>query len=125
MLIRPDLLLRLEALFVLCAALLCYSVLHGSWLLFAVLFFVPDLPLLGYVAKINGRAAAMLYNFTHCYAVPSALGLIVWNLHAVRGEQLAAIWIAHIAFDRTVGAGLKYPQVFRPTHIQMTRFYRP
>ncbi len=125
MLIRPDLLLRLEALLVLCVAPLFYWGLHGSWLLFAVLFFVPDVSLLGYLAKGNGRAAAMLYNFGHCYAVPLAIGLITWKLHSVRGEQFAVIWITHIAFDRSLGYGLKYPQVFRPTHIQSTRFYRP
>ncbi len=125
MLIRPDLLLRLEALFVLCVALLCYSGLHGSWLLFAILFFVPDVSLLGYVVKASGRVAAMLYNFGHWYAVPLIVGLIAWKLHSLRGEQSAVIWIAHVAFDRSLGYGLKYPQVFRPTHIQSTRFYRP
>jgi Domain of unknown function (DUF4260) len=30
----------------------------------------------------------------------------------------AAIWIAHIAFDRLLGFGLKYPEAFKPTHLQ-------
>jgi hypothetical protein len=124
MLIRPDLLLRLEALFVLLVTLLCYSGLHGSWLLFVVLFLVPDITLLGYLTG-NKRFAAMLYNFGHCYAVPLAAGLIAWKLRSVWCERLAVIWIAHIALDRLLGFGLKYAQTFKPTHIQTVRVYRP
>jgi hypothetical protein len=47
MLIRPDLLLRLEALLVVVIALICYMGLHGSWLLFVVLYLLPDVSLLG------------------------------------------------------------------------------
>jgi hypothetical protein len=62
MLIRPDLLLRLAALLVLLAALIGYSELHGGSLLFAVLFLIPDLSLLGYLSRGNGRFPAALYN---------------------------------------------------------------
>jgi Domain of unknown function (DUF4260) len=125
MLIRPDLLLRLEALLVLLVALICYSGLHGSWLLFVVLFLVPDLSLLGYLTEGNGRFAAALYNSIHCYGVPVIVALIGWKSPFILFEKVAAIWIAHIALDRLLGFGLKYAQAFRPTHIQSTRFYRP
>jgi hypothetical protein len=124
MFIRVDLLLRLEAAFVLAVALIGYAGLHGSWLYFALLFFVPDVSLLGYMAKGNGRLAASFYNVVHCYALPLAAGLIAWRFGSVLGERLAIIWVAHIAFDRFVGAGLKYAQGFKPTHIQAVRFYR-
>jgi hypothetical protein len=125
MFIRPDLLLRLEALLVLLAALICYSGLHGSWLLFVVLFLVPDLSLLGYLAEGNGRFAAALYNLVHCYGVPVAMALIEWKLRSLFFERFAVIWIAHIALDRLVGFGLKYAQAPQPTHMQSVRFYRP
>lgn len=125
MMIRPDLLLRLEALFVLLIALVCYWTLHGSWLLFLVLFLVPDISLLGYLAEGNGRFAAAFYNSLHCYAVPLGLSLIAWQLHSVPTERITVIWVAHIALDRFIGFGLKYAQAANPTHMQSVRFYRP
>jgi Domain of unknown function (DUF4260) len=125
MLIRPDLLLRLEALLVLLIALICYSGLHGSWLLFLVLFLAPDVSLLGYLAEGNGRFAATCYNALHCYAVPLGVALIGWRLHSVVTERTTAIWVAHIALDRLIGFGLKYAQAANPTHMQSVRFYRP
>jgi hypothetical protein len=125
MLIRPDLLLRLEALLVLLIALICYSGLHGSWLLFLFLFLAPDVSLLGYLAEGNGRFAATFYNALHCYAVPLGVALIAWRLHSVVTEGIAVIWVAHIALDRFIGFGLKYAQAANPTHMQSVRFYRP
>jgi Domain of unknown function (DUF4260) len=125
MLIRPDLLLRLEALLVLLIALICYSGLHGSWLLFLVLFLVPDVSLLGYLAEGNGRFAATFYNALHCYAVPLGLALIAWRLNSAVTERITVIWVAHIALDRFIGFGLKYAQAANPTHMQSVRFYRP
>jgi hypothetical protein len=124
MLIRLDLLLRSEALFALLISLFCYSGLHGSWLLFVVFLLVPDLSLLGYLVKGNGRLAAALYNGVHTYVLPLAAGLIAWKLRSVLCERLAVIWIAHIALDQLLGFGLKYPQGFKPTHIQSVSFYR-
>jgi len=33
-------------------------------------------------------------------------------------EYLALIWFAHIALDRLLGYGLKYPTRFQDTHLQ-------
>ena len=125
MLIRPDLLLRLEALLVLLIALICYAGLHGSWLLFVALLLVPDVSLLGYLVEGNGRFAATFYNALHCYAVPLTVALIAWRSHSVLCERIAVIWVAHIALDRFIGFGLKYAQAANPTHMQSVRFYRP
>jgi len=124
MLTRPDLLLRLEALLVLLATLIGYAALHGRWWLFAVLFLVPDLSLIGYLARENQRFAASLYNAIHTYAGPLAIGLAAWKAHSTVTGQVAVIWIAHIAIDRLLGFGLKYAQGFKPTHIQNVRFFR-
>jgi len=119
MVTRPDRLLRLEALLVLLAALLCFAVvLHGNWLLFALAFLLPDLSLLGYLAKNHLRFAAGLYNAIHSYALPIVLALGAWHGIVPYATQLAIIWMAHIAFDRMLGFGLKYPEAFKPTHIQ-------
>lgn len=125
MLIRPDLLLRLEALLVSFAAVLCFAKLHGNWLLFVILLLVPDLSLLGYLTEHNERFAAVFYNLVHSYAAPIVVALVAWKLHAIAGEWVATIWIAHIALDRFLGFGLKYAQAPQPTHIQVVRFYQP
>ncbi len=124
MLTRPDLLLRLEALLVLVASLSDYYVLHGRWWLFAVLFLVPDISLAGYMVKGYERFAAGLYNLVHTYTGPLVTGLVAWEWHSVVTGQVAAIWLAHIGFDRVLGFGLKYPQAFKPTHIQNVRLFR-
>lgn len=119
MLTRPDRLLRLEAGLVLLASLMGYFLpLHGHWPLLAILFLVPDLALLGYASQQQHGAAAGIYNLAHTSALPVILGLVSWKLASVLGVQMALIWIAHIAFDRLLGFGLKYPQAFKPTHMQ-------
>jgi hypothetical protein len=72
----------------------------------------------GYLA--NPRAGAVLYNAVHTYIGPlllaayaRAAGSVCWNL--------ALIWIAHVAFDRLLGFGLKYASAFKDTHLSPER----
>jgi Domain of unknown function (DUF4260) len=115
MLTRPSALLRTEASALLIATLFTYQHLHYSWLLFALLFLTPDLFMLGYLASV--RVGAAIYNLAaHTLTLPLALLFISylehWHL------AIALIWIAHIAFDRLLGYGLKYPTYFKDTHLQ-------
>ncbi len=121
---RPDLLLRLEALLFLLASLFAYSARHGRWILFAALFLLPDLSLLGYLTRNHKRFAAGLYNAVHSYVGPLALWFLAWKGHSEMLGEGALIWIAHIAFDRFLGFGLKYPEAFQPTHLQTVRVFR-
>jgi hypothetical protein len=124
MLIRPDVLLRLESLLVLSASVVVYrTAFHGPWWLFAVLFLVPDISLLGYAAHGRRRLAATVYNTGHNYILPAVTGLAGWGWGSLRAEQVAGIWIAHIAFDRVLGYGLKFSEGFKPTHIQSAAVY--
>jgi hypothetical protein len=124
MIARPDVLLRLESFLVLSATVLGYRlVLHGHWWFFAALFLAPDFSLAGYLLP-DKRLAALLYNAIHGYLLPGLLALGAWRLADVRVGQIAAIWIAHIALDRFLGFGLKFPQAFRPTHIQSAGVFR-
>ena len=119
MLTRPGVLLRLEGLFVLLAVLIGYAtLLHGRWWIFAVFFLAPDLSLLGYAVKNRPGFAAALYNAAHTYVLPLLLVLAAAKAGWRTGELSAAIWTAHIAFDRLLGFGLKYPELFKQTHIQ-------
>ena len=108
----------MEGLLTLVAACVAYqSIYAGHWGLFALLFFVPDLSLLGYL-RSAGKNSAALYNLVHSYVAPLALGLLAWKVRSPVGGEVALIWLAHIGFDRCLGYGLKFPGVFRYTHIQ-------
>jgi hypothetical protein len=87
------------------------------------MFLVPDFSLGGYLLP-NKRVAALLYNAIHSYLLAIVLAFTAWRLADVRLKQIAAIWIAHIAFDRLLGYGLKFPQAFEPTHIQSAGVFR-
>jgi hypothetical protein len=126
MLARPDRILRLEGAAVLLVSVLSYfTFLHGHWGWFALLILAPDLSLLGYIAKNPTRWAAMLYNLAHNYVFPAILGLVAWRIGSPLCAQITAIWTAHIGMDRVLGYGLKYPEVFKPTHLQAVGAWRP
>jgi hypothetical protein len=116
MLTRPALLLRIEEACLLAASILVYAHLHFSWLLFALLFLAPDLFMLGYL--LNPRTGAALYNLGHVLFVPVALFAVACATHRPLLMAIAIIWFAHIAFDRLLGYGLKYPAHFKDTHLQ-------
>jgi hypothetical protein len=115
---RPDVLLRLEGALALVAECTAYQHIYpGHWGIFALLILVPDLSLLGYLHSA-GKGAAAFYNLVHSYVLPLALGLLAWRHDLPIAGQLALIWLSHISFDRLLGFGLKFPGVFRYTHIQ-------
>jgi hypothetical protein len=116
MLNRPSALLRFEEAALLFATLFVYQHFHSSWLLFAILFLTPDLFMLGYL--INPRIGSATYNLAHTLFFPVTLALIAFATHHQLLTAMALIWIAHIAFDRLLGYGLKYPTHFKDTHLQ-------
>lgn len=111
----PRLLLRIEGALTLAAALLAYAHLGGSWVWFALLFLLPDLSMLGYLAGPRPGAAA--YNAGHSHAAPALLAAASWALAAPALLLGAAIWAGHIGFDRMMGYGLKYSTAFGDTHL--------
>ena len=112
---KPKLLLHVEGAAFLLAAGVFYAHVHGSWLCFALLFLAPDISMLGYLA--DKRTGATVYNFVHTYTVPILLLLALWLSGQTSYMWLAAIWVAHIGFDRLLGYGLKYETAFRDTHL--------
>ncbi|WP_102905239.1 MULTISPECIES: DUF4260 domain-containing protein [unclassified Variovorax] len=108
-------LLRLEGLVVLAAAVAAYLHLGASWGAFAMLFLLPDLSFLGYLA--GPRVGAVAYNAAHSYIGPVALlGLgLVGDIPAALA--LGLIWSAHIGLDHALGYGLKYGSEFGVTHL--------
>lgn len=107
--------LRIEAAAILTAALVAYGRTEFGWAMFAVLFLVPDLSMLGFFA--GRRIGAISYNLAHSYATPLVLGGLGFALHLQAALPLMLIWAAHIAFDRLLGYGLKYATAFGDTHL--------
>ena len=106
---------RVESAFTLLVVVLLFGHFHGSWLLFAILFFVPDLSMLGYT--LGPKRGATIYNLFHFYAFPLALGALGLVLGNGSLQLVALIWTAHIGFDRMLGYGLKLPTGFGDTHL--------
>jgi len=108
------LLQRLEGLAALGLGVAAYIGLGQSWLVFALLFFVPDLFMLGYLR--SARFGAASYNLVHTYAAPALLALLGLAIGPL-AYGVAAIWVAHIGFDRMLGYGLKLDAGFEHTHL--------
>jgi Domain of unknown function (DUF4260) len=116
---NPKPLLHLEGAAVFIASLFAYQHNHGSWLLFVLLFLVPDFSMIGYA--FNARVGAITYNAVHTYVGPLMLGGYALFTGKHLPLLLALIWIGHIGFDRMLGIGLKYPRRFKDTHLDPER----
>jgi hypothetical protein len=108
-------LLRLEGLAVAIVSAVLYARTGASWWLFAVLWLVPDLSMLGYLA--GSCRGSRTYNAAHTYVVPGAMALCALLLHASALLPFALIWVNHIGVDRLMGYGLKYADGFGWTHL--------
>lgn len=107
--------LRLEGFAVLTLSLVAYAHDGIGWGTFALLFLVPDLSILAYLAGPAG--GAWVYNAAHSYIGPlmlSGLGIVGGGSTVI---ALAIIWAAHIGADRALGYGLKSATGFRFTHL--------
>jgi hypothetical protein len=112
----PGTLLKMEEAALLAAAIVLYAHLHFSWVLFAALFLAPDLLMLGYL--LNPRTGAAIYNLGHSLVVPLTLFALGFGASRPLLVAIAIVWFAHIAFDRLLGYGLKYPTRFKDSHLQ-------
>ena len=111
----PALFLRLEALLVGALSLTLFRALGGEWATHFLWFLVPDLAIVGYV--FGPRVGAWAYNVSHTYGLPAAIALWSVVAGATGWGLVALLWFSHIAFDRLLGFGLKYPTRFTDTHL--------
>ncbi|MCA9485499.1 MAG: DUF4260 domain-containing protein [Nanoarchaeota archaeon] len=112
----PRFLLRAEGLIVLLGALIFYNVLDGSWLIFALLFLLPDISFFGYFFDLE--TGAKIYNVFHTYLVPFFVFVISLVYDSSMGMHVAIIWFAHIGADRLAGYGFKYHNGFKTSHLK-------
>lgn len=108
-------LLRLEGLAIALVAAVLYAHTGASWWLFAALWLVPDLSMMGYLG--GSCWGARIYNAVHTYALPAVLALAALLLHARGTMPVALVWANHIGVDRLLGFGLKYADGFGWTHL--------
>src|SRR3954466_8768329 len=108
-------LLRLEGLTLFAGMVMLYWAWDGSWLVFALLFFVPDLSFLAYLS--DAKRDELVYNAAHSYMAPVALLTLGCGLASPLTLSIALIWLAHIGINRPLGYGLKYSAGFGFTHL--------
>jgi hypothetical protein len=108
-------LLRLEGLTLFVGMTLLYAIWDGSWWVYALLFFLPDLSFAAYLA--GPRFGALVYNAAHSYLAPMAMMTGGFATASPLVLSIAMIWLAHIGFDRALGYGLKYTAGFGFTHM--------
>lgn len=80
-----------------------------------ILFFSPDISMLGYL--VNTRVGAYTYNLFHHRAVAiilAAFGLLLASNLLI---AIGILLFAHSSFDRMLGYGLKYADNFKHTHL--------
>jgi hypothetical protein len=114
----PRVLVRTENLAIMVAAVIAYGGLGANWWLFALLFLVPDIFMIGYLR--GPRLGAAIYNAGHWYGLPVALAASGFFAHSTTAS-IGLIWAAHIGFDRALGFGLKYPDSFKASHLTIAK----
>ena len=108
-------LLKIEELFMFGLALFLFSRLDYSWGWYALLFFAPDLSMVGYL--MNPRVGSWTYNLIHHKGVSVAL-YILGSLLSIPWLMFAGtVLLGHSSLDRVFGYGLKYPDAFQNTHL--------
>lgn len=108
--------IRLEGLAIFILSVVLYHYFAGNWFMFALLLFIPDISMIGYFK--DKRLGALTYNLAHNYIAPILVlftGAFLANIFII---NCGFILLAHVAMDRMLGFGLKYPSSFKDTHIQ-------
>jgi hypothetical protein len=115
----PVTLLRLEGAVVFFGSLALYSQVGGGWWWFAALFFAPDISIAVYLASAS--LGWRSYNLLHSYTGPLLLLAIALSGNREPLIALGLIWLAHIAWDRMLGFGMKLDEDFWTTHLGRIR----
>ena len=110
-------LLKVEEFLLFGLALFLFSKLDYGWGWYALLFFAPDLSMLGYLA--NPRLGAWTYNLVHHKGVSVALYVLGYLLSVPWLMFAGTILLGHSSLDRVFGYGLKHEDAFQNTHLGM------
>jgi len=83
--------------------------------LFLVLFFIPDISMIGYI--FGNKIGAYIYNFIHHRGISIMLYLVGIYVDNNVIQLIGIILFSHSSFDRLLGYGLKTEQGFKYTHL--------
>ena len=108
-------LIKVEEFFLFGLALFLFSKLDYGWGWYVLLFFAPDLSMLGYLA--SPRFGAWTYNLVHHKGVAVALYVLGYLLSVPWLMFAATILLGHSSLDRVLGYGLKHEDAFQNTHL--------
>lgn len=86
-----------------------------DWWLYLILFFSPDIGILGYV--VNRKVGAITYNIFHHKGLAITVAIAGYLLHEDYIMVSGLILFAHASFDRIFGFGLKHFAGFKYTHL--------
>jgi hypothetical protein len=92
-----------------------YQPINLSWYVWIILFFSPDIGMLGYF--INNKWGAVCYNIFHHLGVAIVFYLAGLYYQLPMLQLAGCIIFSHSAFDRVMGYGLKYSTGFKFTHV--------
>jgi hypothetical protein len=102
--------IKLEEVALVLLSFYLFLSLDYAWWWFPLLFFVPDISLMGFL--IDRKAGATAYNFIH----HKALSVVLYLLGSVTqfpALQLAGlVMFGHSSFDRALGFELQQPDAF-------------
>jgi hypothetical protein len=86
-----------------------------SWWIWVLLFFSPDISMLGYLH--NTKTGAFTYNLFHHKGI--AVAIAAAGIYFSNDVLIASgiVLFAHASFDRIMGYGLKYTDSFAHTHL--------
>ncbi|MCB9046458.1 MAG: DUF4260 domain-containing protein [Chitinophagales bacterium] len=109
--------IEIEELALTIAAIYLIYTLHIglSWWVYVLLFFSPDIGMIGYL--LNNKSGAVIYNLFHHRAaaiIVAGIGYYLLNDYLILA---GLIMLAHASFDRIFGFGLKYYTGFKHTHL--------
>lgn len=83
--------------------------------LYFLLFFIPDLSFAAYL--ISKKWGAIAYNILHHQGIWAVLLIVCFFTNEAYWIKVSIIFLAHSAFDRVWGYGLKYFDGFEHTHL--------
>jgi hypothetical protein len=111
------LLLKLEeaAITILAIFYLTQLQIHLPIWLWVLLFFAPDISMLGYL--VNTTLGAWSYNLFHHKGIAIVVIGIGWYLQLTNITATGVLLFAHASFDRIWDYGLKHQDGFKHTHL--------
>lgn len=110
-------LIKIEELFFTLLTIYLFLLLEYAWWWYPLLFFTPDLSMLGYL--ISPQFGAATYNLIHHRGVSVAVYILGGFLSLPVLQLIGLIILGHSSFDRVFGYGLKYSDSFQHTHLGM------